>query len=173
MNKFSQGVKHFILELIPPFIFFFIAFQLIAYTNSLMLRQYGINVTAFIEATIGALLVAKVVLLSDLLPYINRFPGKPLIYNILWKSWIYFLAAFVVRYIEALIHFYRQNDTLVGANRRMLEEIVWTHFWAIQIWLMALLLVYCTMDAVIHAIGRDKVRELFFGTPGKTARTTK
>jgi hypothetical protein len=169
MSKFGQGLKHFILELIPPFLFFFIAFQLITFTNALLLRQYGIDVTSFVVASIGALVAAKVVVLSDLLPFVNRFPGKPLIYNIAWKTPIYFLAAFVVRYIEALIDFYRHNDTLLGANRRMLAEIVWPHFWMIQIWLMVLLLIYCTMDAIAQAVGRDKIRELFFGTSGKSA----
>ncbi|MGA9854514.1 MAG: hypothetical protein WBR29_04480 [Gammaproteobacteria bacterium] len=167
MSKFGQGVRHFIVELIPPFIYFFVAFQLITFTNALLLRQYGIDVTRFVVASIGALVAAKVVVLSDLLPFINRFPGKPIIYNIVWKTPIYFLVAFVVRYIEALIDFYRHNDTLLGANRRMVEGVIWPHFWAIQIWLMVLLLIYCTMDALVQAVGRDKIRELFFGISGK------
>lgn len=167
MSKFSNGVKHLVLELIPPFIFFFIAFQLIAFTNSLMLRQYGIDVTTFLEATIGALVVAKVVLLSDLLPFSKPSPRRPLIFNVAWKSVIYILAAFVVRYIEALIHFYRQNETLLHVNRRMISEIIWPHFWAIQIWLTVLLLIYCCMDAVVRTVGQDKVRELFFGVLDK------
>jgi hypothetical protein len=163
MSKFGHAVKHLILELIPPAVFFFITFQMLAFTRSLMLKQYGIEVTTFLAATIGALVAAKVVLLADLLPFINRFPGRPLIYNIAWKTVIYFLAAFLVRYLEEFIHFYRKQGQWVAANRQMLNEVVWTHFLAIQIWLMALLLVYCTLAELVRALGRERARELFFG----------
>src|SRR5271170_2415313 len=171
MSKFSHGLKHFVQELIPPALFFFVSFQLLAFTRALMLKQYGIEVTTFLAATIGALVAAKVVVLADLLPFINRFPGRPLIYNIAWKTTIYFVAAFVVRYLEAFIHFYRQQGQLLAANRHMLDEVIWTRFWAIQIWLTVLLLLYCTLDELVRALGRDRVRELFFGVSGKVAPT--
>ncbi len=167
MSKFSHGLKHFMLELIPPVTFFFISFQLLAFTRALMLRQYGIEVTTFVVATVSALVVGKVVALADLLPFINRFPGRPLIYNIVWKTTIYLVAALAVRYLEEFIHFYRTHHTVVDANRHMLDEVIWPHFWAIQLWLTVLLLVYCTMDELVRALGRDRMRELFFGVSGK------
>jgi len=42
---------------------------------------------------------------------------------------------------------------------------VWPHFWAIQILLVVLILMYCTRHELARVIGRDKVREIFFGTP--------
>ncbi|HWY88091.1 MAG TPA: hypothetical protein VNX28_15270 [Gemmataceae bacterium] len=167
MSKFSHGVKRLVQELIPPTTFFFIAFQLLAFTRALMLKQYGIEVTTFLAASIGALVAAKVVLLTDLLPFINRFPGRPLIYNIVWKTAIYFSAAFVVRYLEEFIRFYSQYDGVMSANRHLLDEVIWTHFWAVQIWLMVLLLLYCTMHELVRALGKDKMRELFFGVSRK------
>ena len=172
MSKFSHQVKHFIQDWIPPAVFFFIGFQLLALTQSLMLRQYGIDVTVFVAATIGALVVSKVVALADLLPFLNRFPGRPLIYNIAWKTAIYFVAACVVRLLEAFIHFYRRQGEARGAIRHMIDEIIWPHFWAIQMWLMVLLLVYCTMHELVSALGRDRVRELFFGASGKATPKT-
>ncbi len=169
MSTFGHKVKHFIQDWIPPAVFFFVAFQLLAFTKSLMLRQYGIDVKTFVEATIGALVVSKVVALADLLPFINRFPGRPLMYNIAWKTGVYFVAALVVRYLEAFIDFYRKQHEILGANRHMLDELVWPHFWAIQIWLMVLLLVYCAMDALVSALGRDRTLQLFFGISGKAS----
>lgn len=46
-----------------------------------MLREYGIPWTGFGEAVIGAILVGKVVLIVDILPFMNKFPERPLIYN--------------------------------------------------------------------------------------------
>ena len=169
MSKFTHSLKHLVNEMIPPVIFFFVAFQLLAFTRELMLKRYGIDAAIFLKATIGALVAAKVVVLADLLPFINRFPNRPLIWNITWKTTVYFVAAFVVRYVEELFHFYRHQGTLLGANRQLLEDVVWPHFWTIQIWLTVLLLVYCTGQELFGALGRDKVKELFFGASVKAA----
>ncbi len=172
MNKFVHSVKHLIHEMIPPATFFFISFHLLAFTRALMLRQYGIEVTTFITATISALVAAKVVLLADLLPFINRFPGRPLIYNITWKATIYFLAAGVVCYLEKFIHFYRQAGQIGAANRRMLDEVIWPHFLANLIWLGVLLVVYCTMHELVRTFGRQRVQQVFFGVSGKVLPPT-
>ena len=164
MSKLTHSLKHLVREMIPPAAFFFVSFQLLALTRALMLKQYDIEVTTFLAATIGALVAAKVVVLADLLPFINRFPEWPLIWNISWKTGIYMAAALAVRYLEELFHFYRLHRTVWDANRHLLAEVVWPHFWAIQIWLTVLLLVYCTMQELGRALGRDKVRKMFFGT---------
>ena len=169
MSKFAHGVKHLVHEMIPPAAFFFVAFHLLAFTRALILEQYGIKLSSFLAATIGALVVAKVILLADLLPFINRFPGRPLIYNIVWKTAIYFVAAYVVRYLEEVLHYCWHEGHIAGVGRHMVEEVVWPHFWAIQIWLTVLLLIYCTLHELVRALGRDRFTELFFGTSRKAA----
>jgi hypothetical protein len=41
--------------------------------------------------------------------------------------------------------------------------VVWPHFWAIQLWLLVLLFVYCAMRELVRAIGPREVRRMFFG----------
>ena len=91
--KLLKTIKHDYLEILPPAIFFFIAFTLILVTKRLILSEYGISWTGFGSAVIGAYLVGKVVLIVDKLPFVNRFPDRQLIYNASWKCLIYFLAA--------------------------------------------------------------------------------
>ena len=124
MNNVFQRLKHELLGVIPPAVFFFISFQLLALTQALVLKKYGIEVSTFLEATIGALIVAKVVLITDLLPLVNRFPEKPLLYNIVWKTSIYLAAALLVRYGEHLFHFIRTYGDIAEANRRLLAEVI-------------------------------------------------
>ena len=165
MSKVLSKLKHEIKEAIPPAAFFFVAFQLIAFTQSLMLKQYGISVSTFTTATVAALIVAKVVLIADMLPLVNRFPEKPLVYNVVWKTAIYMIAAFLVRFIEHLIDFVREYGNLSVAIRHMLDEVVWPHFFAVQIWLLVLFLMYCAFRELIRVLGGDRVRRLFFKSP--------
>jgi len=71
----------------------------------------------------------------------------------------------LVHYLEHLVDFWREAGSLVAGNQKLLAEIVSPHFWAIQILLVVLILMYCTMHELVRVIGRDRVREIFFGTP--------
>jgi hypothetical protein len=78
------------------------------------------------------------------------------------------LIAMLLHYLEHLVDFWRATGSFVAGNQRLLAEIVWPHFWAIQILLVVLVLMYCTTREVIREIGGDKVRQMFFGPLQKT-----
>jgi len=61
---------------LPPTIFFLIAFHIVVIDRRLMLREYGLPLSSIVGATVGALLIAKVVLITDKFPFINRFPAS-------------------------------------------------------------------------------------------------
>jgi len=163
MSKLTAKIKQELEELLPPTIFFFVALHLVAIVRVLMLKGTGIALGTSASITVAALILGKAVLIADLLPFINRYPGKPLVYNIAWKTAIYVLIAMLLHYLERLVDFWREAGGLIAGNEKLLAEIVWPHFWAIQIFLVVLILTYCTMREVIRAIGGDKVRQMFFG----------
>ena len=160
--KLLKNIQHDFFEILPPTIFFLIAFSLILVTKRLILREYGISWTGFGAAIVGAFLVGKVVLIVDKLPFVNKFPDHPLIYNTCWKSLIYFLAALLVRYLEHVVSLLIKHESFMEANRHLADEIVWPQFWLIQMWLAVLFFIYCAMRELVRVIGRDKVIHMFF-----------
>jgi hypothetical protein len=74
---------------------------LIGLTSNLMVRGYVESVT-FIIATVGVLIAGKVLLVVDLLPYIDRYRNKPLIYNTLWKTAFYEVFVFFIQNLRTL-----------------------------------------------------------------------
>src|SRR5215469_3785630 len=68
MAELWHKVKHEFLEVLPPTIFFLITFHIVLLNRALMLREYGLHLSSMAAAAIMALLVAKVVLLADMLP---------------------------------------------------------------------------------------------------------
>lgn len=170
MSTLAQKLKHEIRELIPVTIFFFVAFQLLALTESLMLKQYGISVSVFLTATLTALVVAKVVVITDHFAFVNRFPEKPLVYNVAWKTAIYFVASLAMRYAEHLVRFWRRTGDVTEANRKLIEEVVWPHFWGVQLWMLILLLVYCAFRELVRALGRERIIMMFFHDPAVPGR---
>jgi hypothetical protein len=167
VGRMLKTIKHEISEIIPPTVFFFIAFLLLLFTKKLILEDYGIRVSALASAAVGALIVGKVVLIVDHFPFVNKFPGKPLMYNITWKTVLYLIAAFVVRYLEHLFEFFRKYGSVIEANRHLLTEVVWPYFWLVQVWLSVLLLIFCGFRELVRAIGRDRVMGMFFGKAGR------
>ena len=165
LSKLGQKLKRNLRDLIPVTLFFFIAFQLLALTQALMLKRYGIHVSTFFAATVMAMIVAKVVIIADHFAFVNRFPEKPLLYNVIWKTAIYFAASLGVRYVENLIHFWRESASFAEANHRLFREIIWPHFVAVQIWLLILLFIYCAFRELVRALGRERIKAMFLTDP--------
>ena len=156
-------LKEEFFKILPPMIFFFVALHLVMLVRVLMLEGTGISPSSSISIAVAALIFGKAVLLADMLPIINRFPHKPLIYNIAWKTVLYLLISLMIHYLERLIDFWRETGGLVAGNQKLLAEIIWPHFWAIQIILFMLVAMYCTMHELVRVIGKEKVLRIFFG----------
>jgi hypothetical protein len=167
MSKVTAKIKEEFLDVIPPTIFFFLTLGLIAVVRMLMTKGTGIPISTPIQVAVGALILGKAVLIADMLPIINRFPDKPLIYNVAWKTVIYVLVALAIHYLERLVDFRKETGGFVAGNERLLAEMVWPHFWAIQIILVVLIFGYCVMHELARVIGEAKVREMFFGKPAR------
>jgi hypothetical protein len=163
MTKLSTKLKEEFFKLLPPTIYFFVALHIVAFIRVLMLKRTGIAPFSSVSIAVAALILGKAVLIADMLPMINRFPNKPLIYNVTWKTLIYWLVATLIHYLERLVDFWRQTGGLVAGNEKLLAEIIWPHFWAIQIILFVLIAMYCMMHELVRVIGREKAMRIFFG----------
>jgi len=156
-------LKEEFFKLLPPTIFFFVALHIVAFVHVLMLKRTGISPSSSVSIAIAALLLGKAVLIADMLPIVNRFPNKPLIYNVAWKTVIYWLISVAIHYVERLIEFWRQTGSFAAGNEKLLSEIIWPHFWAIQIILFVLIAMYCMMHELVRVMGRETAMRIFFG----------
>ena len=163
MSKVSTKLKEEFFKLLPPTIYFFVALHIVAFVRVLMLEKTGIAPSTSISIAVAALILGKAVLIADMLPLINRFPHKPLIYNVAWKTLIYLVISAIIHYLERLIDFWRETGGFVAGNQKLLSEIIWPHFWAIQIILLVLIAMYCMMHELVRVIGKEKVLRIFFG----------
>ena len=163
MSHALEKIKEEFLAVLPPTIFFFVALHVVALVRSLMVKATGITPLTTVSVAIAALVLGKAVLIADMLPWINRYPEKPLIYNVAWKTLIYTLVSAVIHYLEHLYDFAREAGGIAAGNEKLLASIIWPHFWAIQIILFVLILVYCMGRELVRVIGREKVSRTFFG----------
>jgi hypothetical protein len=62
-----------------------------------------------------------------------------------------------------MVDFSRQAGGIIAGNRKLLAEMVWPHFWAIQIVLLMMVISYCTGRELVRVLGRERMLRMFFG----------
>jgi hypothetical protein len=75
-----------IRELLGVALFFALASCLVVFTDRLLVSGSEIKTATFASAIVAGLIIAKVLLLVDMLPFVDAFPDRPLVYNIAWKA---------------------------------------------------------------------------------------
>src|SRR5262249_59732172 len=101
----------------------FVALPLVTFIRVLMARGSHFEPLSTISIAVAALILGKAVLIADMLPAINRYPDKPLAYNIAWKTTIYWLMATAIHYVERLIDFSRQAGGILAGNPKLLSAL--------------------------------------------------
>ena len=162
MLRIFKRLLHETIEIVPAFIFFCVAFNLIVLTDMLTTERYGIKVFDFMSATILAVVVSKVMLAVNLLPWINAFRNRPLIFNTLWRAAFYTVTGLVLKLVELLIRYYLKHGNFVEGCRQLANDFNWPRFLAVQIWLAALFLVFAVLQEISRALGPGRLQEIFF-----------
>lgn len=163
MSGAVAKIKHEFMKMLPPTIFFFVMLNIVLLVRALMTRGTGLSLPTFATVLVAALILGKAVLLANMLPFINRFPEKPLIWNAAWKTLIYTVVATFIHYLERLHEYWKETHALAAANHQLLAEMNWAHFVAIQVLLLVLIFNYCVFAELARIIGEQRLKEMFLG----------
>ncbi len=162
MLKILKRLWDEIIGVIPAVVFFCLAFNLIVLTDILTTERYGIKIFNFVSATIFAVVVGKVMLMVNLVPWVNAFQNRPRIYNMLWRTALYTFASLVVRICELIIRFSLKHGSVSEAYHHLVNNFDWPRFWAVQIWLATLFLVFAALQEINRALGEGRLWAIFF-----------
>jgi len=149
-------------EIIPPTLFFGVGFSLIYLTTQLILDDYLVRLASFMVVIGGALVVGKAVLVANALPIARRFDGAPLIQPVLFKTTLFFLVVFVVRFLEKLIEYRVGGGTVSGIPDYVASHFSWHRFAAIQIWIFVLFLIYTSIAELNAVLGEGELLRMIF-----------
>src|SRR5262249_13186809 len=138
MHKVLDKLWEEFLKVLPPTIFFFITLHLIAIVRVLIAKGTGFQPLTTASILISSLVLGKVVLIADMLPLINRYPDKPLIYNVAWKTVIYLLISLILHYLEHLFDYWRGTGRALAANRELAARLEWAPFLSVRGWLVVM-----------------------------------
>lgn len=153
MRKIGQKIVHELKSLIPVTLYFLFADLLLAVTQMVLLREYGIQVTSFAQAVVMALIVAKVVLIMDMMPMMNRYHDRSPIVNVVWSTGWYFIATLALQFGEGIVENWIHIGDLAGGYAHFVEETEWPRFILVQFWMLILLFNYCLYRNIGKTVG--------------------
>lgn len=162
MTRIATIIAREAREALPAFLLFFVAFQMIAVTKSVALEEHEITATGATVATVGALIVAKAILLVEKLP-ISRLFSERAISNILWKTFLFGAVATIFRGLEEIVHTVLRDGMSEYQAKQVAATIAWPHFFVMQMWLLSLLFLYCLAQTLARALGRDTLQVMLLG----------
>ena len=172
-KRFFHGWVRVIRHLLPPTLYFFIAFNLIVVTTNLLTRDYWFNLGSFMLASTTALIVGKVVLVVDKVRIIDKFRGAPLAQPILYKTVFYAVVVTIVRFLERMMHFAMDPRGFDAAAEAALADFSWHKFVAVQVWIFVCFLLYVTASELNALVGDGQLRRLFFHHRSSEYRLTR
>lgn len=165
----SFVVKKF-KHMLPPTVFFVVCFNVIVLTLSLLSDGAWASAGIHATATLGGLVCGKAVLIADKLPFFNRYPEKPLIWNTAWKTALYLIVTLCFRLLEKLVAAATNDYGFSAGLEDEAAHFEWTRFWAIQLWLAILFFAYSGFGEFVRAVGRERVIQMFLGPIDRPAR---
>jgi len=163
MNRFFLWLKNEIRRVLPVFIFFFLSFFIVSQTETFLLKKAGLRPFSLLDVLIAAALVAKIFLVIDHLPIDSAFSKKPLIYPVLIKTVFYWAAAFLVRLAILFFPYAFLKEGFVLDWEAFNARMNWHLAASVQVWYLMLFLLFVSFRELSRAIGREKMRKIFFG----------
>ena len=161
MSRVRAIVVKEIREALPATLFFLCLFHLIGLTKAVLLDDYSLTALRAVSATVGALIVAKAVLVVEALAIARLFSGRR-IYNILWRTLLYGSVALLFRFAEELIPLVSKYGGVFSAIKAMGEEVSWALFSVFALWIICGLFLYTLASDLVRVVGPDKVKEILF-----------
>src|SRR5215472_4290648 len=160
-------VKEEFRKILVVAVFFSAGFCLIHVSNRLLTEGSHVAIASLTRAIFGGLIVAKVLLSVDLLPFVDAFPGGLLVRNIVWKSSLYLAGGVIFLYVEPFVKSLFSGAGLLASHFRAWQELMLPRTWAILIWVAMLLAVFVTLKELSRVVGKDQLKYMFFGHRGK------
>lgn len=107
---------------------FFILYILFLFMKKALLADYGIDFYIMGTAFVGSLILAKVVLIFDLLPLSKRMDYLPNIYRVFFRSFVYLLGFIIFKILESVIKGLIEKESFSQALNSAFHELCETPF---------------------------------------------
>lgn len=142
-------------EILSVVIYLFASLSLLSTLKALVLAQHGINdfLHCYVVALVESLALAKIVVIAQKLPLMEKFSDKPLIYSVLYKSVVMSIFINIGANIEEKLFVHHHVEPTHPAVLMVTHQVV----------LMIIFMALFTTRALNNELGNGVLKKLFFG----------
>lgn len=144
--------------------YFAIVFILMMVMKKLYLKDYDIEFSGMSQAIIGSLIMAKVIVLMELISLGSWVQRKPPIVDVVIRTLLYTLGVLLVIVLEKAFEKRHVVEGFGNAISYVFNHRDIYHVWATTIGAAASIFIYNTFSVVKRVLGKNGLAKLFFST---------
>lgn len=166
----QQKLKHELRAIVMVTLFFAAWLGILMGIKALILEDYHIRFGSFAMVLIGALVLAKVVLIMEHVPLGVWLRNHPVLMDVMLRTILYACGTFVVMLLEKAFESRHDRGGLGPALMNVFQHRDMPHLWANTICVTGALLFYNLLSALNRHLGCGGLARVFLSPPeGATA----
>lgn len=146
-------------------LFFFLGFGYILLIMKLFLEEYSITTYVLGKAILGAIIAAKTVAILDATLKLEWLQNRPRYLSVLYRTFVYTLAALILGSIEGFIEAYRGTRVISAAIAKFLQTESFSHVLAVTLCLAVVFFLHNLWQEIDHSWGKGTLRKFFLSRP--------
>lgn len=158
----ASALVHELRNMLPPTVFFGLGFNALVLTIDRLSLDASSQPITHTTACIGALLVAKGVIVAEFLPFFNKYQDRTRFWAISWKAFLYYMLTTLLHLAERAFAASRSAKGFDAGIATYLQEFDWSHFWVIQMWLAILIFTYTSLMVFVRDLGDESIYKAYF-----------
>lgn len=168
----TQKLKHEFVSVVWLTFYFGCWLGVLSLLKYLLLAEYKIAFSGFSMALIGALVLAKVVLVMEYIPLGSWVRARPAWVEVVLRTILYAFGVFVVLLLERAFEAQDDYDSIGASLIAVFQYADAKHVWLNTICLSAALLSYNMLSVVRKQLGKGELLRMFL-TPLPVASADK
>ena len=156
-----QKVKDEVISMVLLMFYFFIWIGTLVLLKTLILDEYAIEFKGFSLALVGALVLAKVVLVLEHVSLGNWVRSQPALLNAVLRTLLYTFGVFVVLLMEKALEGRHEYGGFISSLLSLFQRAEGYHVWANVICLSGALLFYNLFSVLKRNLGEGELRRIY------------
>lgn len=163
--SFREKLRHELISVLLTTLYFAICFGTLVLIKRLILADYHIEFKGLGLALIGALIMAKVVLIMEYVPLGTWTRKYPAIVDVIVRTFIYGFGVFIVLVLEKSFEARHEFGGFLHAFAHIYEHPDYPHIWANTICVFWSLFGFNVYSLLQQRLGEHGLKQIFFSPP--------
>ena len=165
LMSWKEKIKEELKSLGMIMFYFGIWFAFMIVIKTLLLREYNIEFSGLSTVFIGALIVGKVILIVDHIPFGSWIENKPAYVDIFFRTFVYSIGIIIIMIIEKAFELRHEAGGFFNAIPHVFKDTDSNHFYVNSITVLCALLGYNILNLFAKYFGKGGFRKILSSPP--------